>query len=176
MIDKMTQLYTAFMNMPLEGQIVAGVCAVVVLAAMRTVWKVLFPVRWTISTLFRLVAFVMNPRRRTAKAKAETKDGASVVPFDFSTRENAQAAYDFYAGTDVVQTLSAGQMEIISEAITLYSLEKNGGLGRERDRRKMQEKIRQLQLGAQASTVEPQPEPKAEVEVQKFQAATENVA
>jgi hypothetical protein len=66
-------------------------------------------------------------------------------PFDLSTKEKAQATYDYYCGTDVVQALSLKQMGLVSEAINLYGLTKNNGITDEKKRREMQKKISELQ-------------------------------
>lgn len=249
-ISKFNELGTAFVAMPVEYQVVAGIGGLVVIAAARNVWGMLKPVRWTVSTALRAVAFVFHPRKRTPRVSsrqpgvtlnesgngfaitASTADefydlvayyggrhekrrkalsyeqlcqlrdisdaviegvggradylpkgmwkkylpikeerlrreeeqnvrqslmqtqssqisgaapvGLRVVPFDFSTEEKAQAAYDFYAGTEVVQMLTPEQMDIISEAIDHFGLKKNSGLTAEKQRRETQSRVNSM--------------------------------
>ena len=241
MIDRIVQMYDAFMAMPIEGQIITGAGALVVIAATRTVWKIAYPVRWTVASTLRVGAWVLNPRRRRSgkvdfntvpefdlsnKKKAtityayyadtdavrgltgeqmtrlsaavahhslplngglteeryrrqsmnnveEVTPTSSVVPFDFSTEQRAAAAYEYYASDNVAPTLSEKQMELIADAIEVYSLVGNGGLGREKKRRIMRQKMAEVEQASRAPvTVEVQ-----QVEpIQQRQASMENVA
>lgn len=151
-MDKASQLYTGFIVAPVEYQVAIGIGVLVVIAALKNVWGILYPVRWTAASLLRVAAFLMHPRKRKAKTTTATDDVSKSVPFDFSTKEKAKAAYAFYAGTDAVQMLSDQQMNIMSEAVNVYDLRGNGGLTTERARRKMQQRIDALQTTAEPVT------------------------
>lgn len=148
-MEKANQLYTGFVVAPVEYQVAIGIGVLVVIAALKSIWSVLYPVRWTAASLLRVTAFLMHPRKRKVKTTEAVDDVSKSVPFDFSTKEKAQAAYTFYAGTDAVQMLSDEQMKVISEAIDVYRLEGHGGLTTENERRKMQKRIAALQVTAE---------------------------
>tara|TARA_R110002096_G_scaffold81468_1_gene190052 strand:- start:672 stop:1205 length:534 start_codon:yes stop_codon:yes gene_type:complete len=177
MIDRIVQMYDAFMAMPIEGQIITGAGALVVIAATRTVWKIAYPVRWTAASTLRLSAWLIHPRKRKATSRQVASN--DIVPFDFSTKEKAKAAYAFYAGTDMVQTMSVDQMDLLSEAFELYNLRGNMGLTNEKNRRQMQEKMDHLQKMAeveQASRAPVTVEVQQVEPIQQRQASMENVA
>ncbi|MEE8114328.1 MAG: hypothetical protein V3T23_08225 [Nitrososphaerales archaeon] len=144
MIDKITQLYDAFMAMPMEGQIITGIGALVTIAALKTIWGMFLPIRWLAASTLRVCAWVMHPRKRRAKDQ-KVAVAEQMVPFDFSDKKTAQAAYNFYSKPDVVQGLSSEEMEIVSEAIELFNLSKNGRMTAELDRRAVQKKAAKMQ-------------------------------
>tara|TARA_R110000822_G_scaffold88608_10_gene205226 strand:- start:1048 stop:1773 length:726 start_codon:yes stop_codon:yes gene_type:complete len=131
MIDRIVQMYDAFMAMPIEGQIITGAGALVVIAATRTVWKIAYPVRWTVASTLRVGAWVLNPRRR----RSGKGDFNTVPEFDLSNKKKAAVTYAYYAGTDAIQGLTQEQMTRLNAAVDHYSLPPNGGLSAERYRR-----------------------------------------
>jgi hypothetical protein len=68
-MEQAGQYYTCFVNMPTEGKVIISVGALVILAALKNIWGLLKPVRWTAAKLLNGVAFILFPRRRKPKLK-----------------------------------------------------------------------------------------------------------
>lgn len=206
MITKFSELYTTFMGLPLEYQILVGLGVIAGIAGLRIVWKLLFPLRWILGMLFRGIGFVFNSNKQRKKTQKDpdfdniawdlsseeatqitydyfsapgvienindehiakldaavlyyglqgngrlTKErnrrsskSATNIPFDVSSKDAAQLTYDHYAQPEHAKSLCDGQMELLSEAIELFGLKKNGLLTDERNRRKMAQRAEEL--------------------------------
>lgn len=130
------QYYTGFINLPIEGQVIGGVGLIIVIAAIKNVWGMLYPVRWTAASLLRVAAFLMNPRKRKSKKTDSVERSATdIIPFNVSNKKKTIRTYGFYGGTVAVQKLTDDQMEVLSAAIIKFDVGGNGGLTAERCRR-----------------------------------------
>lgn len=135
LIERAGQYYTGFINLPVEGQAIGVVGLIVVLAALKTVWGMLYPVRWTAASLLRIAALLMHPRKRKPKKTDGVELAADVIPFNVSNKKKTIKTYGFYGGTMAVQNLTDSQIEVLSAAIIKFDVRGNGGLSAERRRR-----------------------------------------
>ena len=150
LIERVSQYYTGFINLPIEGQVIGGIGLVVVIAAMKTLWGMLYPVRWTAASILRIAAFLVYPRKRGSRKVAgkRTVD----VPFDVSTAKRFIATVKSYKGK-MARNLSQDQLNLLIETAGIYNYATfggyDGGVGlmisvmRERDRRLNEEKVQQ---------------------------------
>lgn len=116
-IERAGQYYTGFINLPIEGQVIGGVGLIVVLAALKTVWGMLYPVRWTAASLLRIAAFLVHPRKRGLN-KAPNKRAVD-VPFDVSTDKRFIATVKSYKGK-LARNLSDEQLNLLMATAKIY--------------------------------------------------------
>ena len=139
MIDRIVQMYDAFMAMPIEVQVITSAGALVVIAATRTIWKIAYPVRWTVASTLRVGAWVLNPRRRRANNNNTTDqngvDMNTPPVFDLSDKKKTKRTYAYYGGTSAIRLLTIEQMNLLGWAIDRHGIRGNGGLTAERERR-----------------------------------------
>ena len=187
-IDKADQLYTAFVVMPTEYKVVVGIGVLVALAALKNIWGMLYPVRWTAASFLRISAFLMHPRKRKKKEQEErfrwfgatssqsdiTTKTKEIPPFNFATPAAATKAYDYYSRAPMVYDLSDDQIEFMSDAIEIYEIRGNGQLTIERKRRRVVALAVQMETIPSATT--PEPELKSEPVMTPFIASEADVA
>lgn len=166
LLQRANQYYVGFVNLPIEGQVVCGIGAVVVLAAVKNVWGILYPVRWTAASLLRIAAFLMHPRKKKQKSNVDTEGRKGIfngekeqTPFDVSSKQRFVATVKSYKGNRV-RELSDAQIDLLFNAATIYdyrtrvSYDHRIGLMKnvvsEKDRRSKEEKIRQQAQDATA--------------------------
>lgn len=146
LIERAGQYYTGFINLPIEGQVIGGIGLVVVMAAMKTLWGMLYPVRWTAASLLRIAAFLVHPRKRGPK-KASSKRAVD-VPFDVSTKKRFAATVKCYKGKKS-RYLSDAQLDLLIKTAGIYgyytSTESHlmGYIVTEQHRRRNEEKAQQ---------------------------------
>lgn len=109
LMERASQYYTGFVNLPVEGQVIGGVGLLVVLAALKNVWSILYPVRWTAASLLRIAAFLMNPRRRKKVQKGLTTiDVNGNAPlWDFTNEDSYNKVVLYYGHKKNVAELTA---------------------------------------------------------------------
>ena len=127
-MSKLDQLYTGFVNMPTEYQVVASVGCLVLLAAVKNVWGMLYPVRLAAASLLRSVAYVLHPRKKTQKTQRVQKGSTTVQverdtppPFDVSSKGNFIITMRYYANKDTVNQLSTEQVGLLFDTASVYS-------------------------------------------------------
>ena len=130
-IERLGQYYTGFINLPLEGQIICGIGAVVVLSAFKNVWKLLFPVRWGAATLLRTAAFLVSP----GKKKVKVRGNSDILPFDLSNKKKTKKTYEYYTWEPRVYDLTDEQLNDLDAAVFNFEIRGNGRIGKERRRR-----------------------------------------
>jgi hypothetical protein len=143
---KLDQYYTAFMGLPIEGQVICGVGLLVALAAAKNIWGLISPVRWTAATTLRGVAFLLHRGRKTQRKVnpctqievPKQTHASDIVPFDISTKKKAQLTYDCWPKPTLAHKLTDNEIEMLSAAISKFKLKPNGLLTKERARRKEQ--------------------------------------
>jgi len=187
LIARANQYYIGFTNLPIEGQVIGGVGLLVVVAALKNVWGILYPVRWTAASLLRIAAFLMHPRKRKPKTdpggrKGVFDDGGTSTIFDASSKERFIATVKSYKGK-LARDLSNEQINLLIKAGDIYQYQTvrhyNGGLGlmkhivTEQERRLAEAKV--AERAAKAAALQNQV---AEVEPEKvpFVASEADVA
>jgi len=68
-MQNLIEIYHTIVELPVEYQVVLGIGALVVLAAIRNMWGILFPLRWAVASLLRVVAFLLHSRKRQKRLK-----------------------------------------------------------------------------------------------------------
>lgn len=129
MMEKFNQLYVGFVNLPIEGQVVSGVGALVVLAALKNLWSLLYPARWGIATSLRGLAYAIHPRGRQPKTnnpKATKAPKFHAPVWDLSTNESLRDVVLYYGSKNNVATLSKEQMTAIINVSASSKFKKNG--------------------------------------------------
>lgn len=136
----MNDLYDAFLNSPTEYKILMGVGTLVMVSALRNIWGMLKPVRWTAATALRLTAGVLHRGRHQWQV---ARQGSPL--FDFSTEEAAEQAYNQYGTDPEVRSLSRKQMKQLIKARDIWGFYGHGGIAKEIGRRKMEKEALRLQ-------------------------------
>ena len=135
LIEKAGQYYTGFTHLPIEGQVIAGAGMLVLLAALRNLWRMLYPVRWTAASLLRIAAFLVQRKKRKTKKTDVGQVVADIIPFDISNKKKTIKTYAFYGTTPAVQNLTDHQINVLEAATVKFKIKGHGGLGPERRRR-----------------------------------------
>lgn len=151
-MDKASQLYTGFIVAPVEYQVAIGIGVLVVIAALKNVWGILYPVRWTAASLLRVAAFLMHPRKRKKQDSPSPSTTGQGIAFDVTTKGNFVATVKSYKGK-LARNLSNEQINLLIETANIYNFnteaDYHGNLGvmkyivGEKDRRLAEEKARQ---------------------------------
>ena len=125
-MEKANQLYTGFVVAPVEYQVAIGIGVLVVIAALKSIWSVLYPVRWTAASLLRVAAFLMHPRKRNKKDNPSLSMSRQGVAFDVTTKENFVATVKSYKGK-LARNLSEAQINLLIKTAKVYRYQTERG-------------------------------------------------
>ncbi len=163
-MQNLIEIYSTIVELPVEYQVILGIGALVVLAALRNVWGILFPLRWAVASLFRVVAYLLHPRkrrRRLAPSLDVTKNPDSFMD-GLGTRRGFIKAAKYYSKPKRVKDLDDKQLDLLLDIASAYNLIDNYDtpnyiknlrfeINRRQDQRRTNEKLERI--------LNPQPEP-----------------